>query len=97
MMLLLDQIEDFDHLARLQRCDRMLRAGAHGARRARGESWSFAAFAEVKWVSQRWSSDSLPIAAGALGLAYGSFTYTKETNSANPIVPGVLLVAFRST
>ena len=40
---------------------------------------------------------SLLIAAGALGLAYGSFSYTEETNSANPIVPGVVLVAFRST
>jgi len=67
----------------------------HGAREA--NHGRFAAFAEVKWVSQRWSSDSLPSAAGALGLAYGSFSYTEETNSANPIVPGVVLVAFRST
>jgi len=67
----------------------------HGAREA--NHGRFASFAEVKWVSQRWSSDSLPSAAGALGLAYGSFSYTEETNSANPIVPGVLLVAFRST
>jgi hypothetical protein len=69
----------------------------HGAREA--NHGRFTAFPEVKWVSQRWSSGSLLIAAGALGLAYGSFSYTKRTNSAHvgPIVLGVLLpVAFRS-
>jgi len=39
---------------------------------------------------------SLLIAAGALGLAYGSFSYTKETHSAN-LGPIVLQVQERGT
>src|SRR5207237_6111561 len=57
-------------------------ARAHRARGRRSRRWSLCGFRRDDMGSIKMVIGSLLIAAGALGLAYGSFSYPKETHSA---------------